>query len=93
MGQHSHALINFAFENQELSISDSDSSVDQGNAQARCGNDFTLRQKLDRSIRFLRKLVKLLDYLDKKLEKDNHILQKLHVSTESIFSSELQVTM
>lgn len=27
VGPHSHALINFAFEDQELSISDSDSSI------------------------------------------------------------------
>lgn len=93
VGQHSHALINFAFEDQELSISDSDSSVDQGNAQAKCSSDLILRQKLDQSIRFSRKLVKLLDYLDKRLEKDNHILQKLYVSAESFFSSEQQVTM
>ena len=86
IGQHSNALINFAFEDQELSISDSSSSAgERENIQTRSDNDFALRKRLDQSIRFSKKLVRLVDYLDKRLEKDDHILRKLCVSAESIF--------
>ena len=83
-------MINFAFEDQELSISDSDSNTtDRENGTSRRANNVVLQQKLAQLIRFSRKLVEWVDHLDRRLEKDAHVLQRLSVSAENIFPAGL----